>query len=200
MPSVARHALAVERVARAGQRGGAERQPVDAARARRPGARRRARTSPRRPAGGAEAHRLRHLQVREAGQDGLDVCARPARPARAAARASSASIASISPRSHSRTSVATWSLRERPVCSRLPASPTSCVSRASMLRCTSSSVELPLEAAGFDLLRDLRHAALDRRHGRRRADDALRAQHLGVRQQPAMSARHRRRSKPTLAV
>ncbi len=46
--------------------------------------------------------------------------------------------ASIAPRSHSRMSVATWSLRERPVCSRLPASPTRSVSRRSMLRWTSS--------------------------------------------------------------
>src|SRR3989344_2557644 len=47
-------------------------------------------------------------------------------------------IRSISPRSHKRTSVATWSLRLRPVCRRLPASPTSWVRRASMFRCTSS--------------------------------------------------------------
>ncbi|CFU00382.1 Uncharacterised protein [Bordetella pertussis] len=35
-------------------------------------------------------------------------------------------------------SVATWSLRERPVCRRLPASPTSSTRRFSMFRCTSS--------------------------------------------------------------
>ena len=46
--------------------------------------------------------------------------------------------ASISSRSQSLRSVATWSLRERPVCSRLPASPTSAVSRFSMLKWTSS--------------------------------------------------------------
>ena len=68
----------------------------------------------------------------------VDVALGQRRPARAAARAAARRSASISPRSHSRTSVATWSLRERPVCSRLPASPTSCVSRASMFRCTSS--------------------------------------------------------------
>ena len=50
-----------------------------------------------------------------------------------------AESASISPRSHSRTSVATWSLRDRAVCSRLPASPTSSVRRFSMARWTSSS-------------------------------------------------------------
>ena len=47
--------------------------------------------------------------------------------------------ASMAPRSHSRVSVATWSLRERAVCSRLPASPASSVSRISMFMCTSSS-------------------------------------------------------------
>ena len=47
-------------------------------------------------------------------------------------------IKSISPRNHKRTSVATWSLRLRPVCRRLPASPTKVVKRASMFRCTSS--------------------------------------------------------------
>jgi hypothetical protein len=46
---------------------------------------------------------------------------------------------SIASRSHRRMSVATWSLRLRPVCRRLPASPTSAVRRFSMFRCTSSS-------------------------------------------------------------
>src|SRR5260221_1520542 len=46
--------------------------------------------------------------------------------------------ASISARSHRRMSGATWSLRERAVCSRLPASPASSVSRYSILEWTSS--------------------------------------------------------------
>ena len=54
-------------------------------------------------------------------------------------RARSPSSASMAPRSQSRRSVATWSLRERAVCSLLPASPASAVSRCSMLRWTSSS-------------------------------------------------------------
>src|SRR6185312_8819112 len=58
---------------------------------------------------------------------------RPTRTARAAAR-----ISSIAARSQRRMSVATWSLRERAVCRRLPASPTRSVSLASMLRWTSS--------------------------------------------------------------
>ena len=90
-------------------------------------------------------------------------------------------MASISPRSHRRTSVATWSLRLRPVCRRLPASPTSCVRRASMFRCTSSRSSFhsnwPASISG----RIWRHAALD---GGMvvRADDALRGQHFGMRQ------------------
>ena len=59
-------------------------------------------------------------------------------------------------------SVATWSLRERAVCRRLPASPTSAVSRRSMLRCTSSRSTRPGELAALDLAADRRHAALDR--------------------------------------
>ena len=40
---------------------------------------------------------------------------------------------------NSRTPVATWSLRERPVCRRLPASPIRSVSTDSTFMCTSSS-------------------------------------------------------------
>ena len=58
------------------------------------------------------------------------------KPRRSAA--SPATRPSISARSQSRRSVATWSLRERPVCSRLPASPTSAVRRFSTLKWTSS--------------------------------------------------------------
>ena len=46
---------------------------------------------------------------------------------------------SMASRINKRKSVATWSLRERAVCNRLPASPTSSISRRSMLKCTSSS-------------------------------------------------------------
>jgi hypothetical protein len=55
-------------------------------------------------------------------------------------------MSSIASRSHRRMSVATWSLRERPVCRRLPASPTSAVRRFSMLRCTSSSASFHSKA------------------------------------------------------
>ena len=76
-------------------------------------------------------------------------------------------------------SVATWSLRERPVCRRLPASPTSAVRRFSMLRCTSSRSSdhsnLPDSISSVTT----GHAALDvgQVGG---GDDALAGQHAGV--------------------
>ena len=105
---------------------------------------------------------------------------------------------SISPRSHSRRSVATWSLRERPVCRRLPASPTSAVRRFSMLRCTSSSPTDHGEAAGVDLGADLAHAALDRVEVVA-GDHADAASMRACASEPSMSASARRRSKPTEA-
>ncbi len=92
----------------------------------------------------------------------VSVCA-AARSTSARCRSTSrAAIRSISSRSQRRTSVATWSLRERPVCRRLPASPASSIRRASMLRWTSSRSTLPVELAALDLLADRRQAALDR--------------------------------------
>jgi hypothetical protein len=96
-------------------------------------------------------------------------------------------------------SVATWSLRLRPVCRRLPASPTSAVRRFSMLRWTSSSSIAPGEFAALDLAADLRHAALDVGEVLR-ADDALAGQHLGVRERAADVVRAMRWSKKTEAV
>jgi hypothetical protein len=60
-------------------------------------------------------------------------------------------------------------------------------------------LELPLESAGFDLGRDLRHAALDVGQVLR-ADDALRGQHLGMRQAAVDVGPPQPRSKSTLAV
>ena len=48
-------------------------------------------------------------------------------------------MSSSASRSQSRTAVATWSLRDRPVCRRLPASPIRSVSTDSTFMCTSSS-------------------------------------------------------------
>ena len=54
-------------------------------------------------------------------------------------RTNRAMILSVSSRSHRRISVATWSLRLRPVCSFLPTAPTISVRRDSTFICTSSS-------------------------------------------------------------
>ena len=65
-------------------------------------------------------------------------------------------------RTHSLKSVATWSLRERAVCSRRPGSPTSSVSRCSMLKWMSSSSVVNANVAGLDLGLDLLQPAQDR--------------------------------------
>src|SRR6185503_14466002 len=118
------------------------------------------------------------------------------------ARSSSATRArsvSISSRSHRRTSVATWSLRERAVCRRLPASPTSAVRRRSMLRCTSS--------AATDQRK--RPDAISRSIRARPRSIAARSRRLMMRcaasmrawaREPAMSYLARRRSNETDAV
>src|SRR5690606_608759 len=62
--------------------------------------------------------------------------ARPNKPC--CKRVISPRMVSISSRSHRRMSVATWSLRLRPVCSFLPVMPMRSVRRASMFMCTSS--------------------------------------------------------------
>ena len=110
---LARDALAVDRKAGAGERRAAERQAVDA-----PAAIGEALDVARehRVVGQqvmAEGDRLRDLQMREARHDRVGVRARRGRAARGAARASCRDSASIAPRSQSRISVATWSLRER---------------------------------------------------------------------------------------
>jgi hypothetical protein len=126
----------------------------------------------------AEGDGLGRLQMGEARHDRAacaPACFTSARcstsnPAEARAQAS---------RTHSRKSVATWSLRERAVCSRAPAGPTISVSRASMLKWMSSSSRLKAK----------RPAAISRRSGRARhdrvriglADDALGGQHPGMR-------------------
>ena len=87
----------------------------------------------------AEGDRLRDLQMGEARHDERGVALGLVEQRALAGPRSARAEPSISSRSHSRTSVATWSLRERAVCRRLPASPTSAVSRRSMLRWTSSA-------------------------------------------------------------
>ena len=99
----------------------------------------------------AEVDRLGALQVRVAGHPpvavGLGELEQPrhqgARPARAARAAR--------PRTNSARSVATWSLRERPVCSLPPSGPTSSVSRRSTAMWMSSSSALNVELAALEL-------------------------------------------------
>ena len=76
--------------------------------------------------------------------------------------------------------VATWSLRERAVCSRAPASPMREVSSRSTAMCTSSSAGSQANAPAADVLGDAAEPRLDR-VGVGVADDALRASIRGVR-------------------
>jgi hypothetical protein len=144
-PSARATRLAVQRVAGAGQRGGAQRQAVDALAhvGQALGVARKHLHIGQQVV--AKAHRLRHLQVGEAGHHGVGVRSAMSTSARCISPAA-ADQASISPRSHSRTSVATWSLRLRPVCSRLPASPTSCGQARLDVQVHVFQVQLPFEA------------------------------------------------------
>ena len=90
----------------------------------------------------AEGHRLRRLQMGEARHHRAGMLQRLARRARADKPASAASSASMASRTHSRKSVATWSLRERAVCSRPAAGPISSASRPSTFMWMSSSARL----------------------------------------------------------
>ena len=137
-PSSARDRLAVDGVAGAGQGARSERRDVGPASAHRPTGHGRARASPRTPAGGAR----RGPAAPAAGGCGrASPHRRGAAPSRPAARSRLTSAVSRSTsrrRSQSRRSVATWSLRDRPVCS-LPATAPTLPARAiSRLRCTSS--------------------------------------------------------------
>ena len=102
----------------------------------------------------AEGHRLRGLQMGEAGHDRVGMGLAPSRPAPSAAACSWPSISSIASRTQSRKSVATWSLRERAVCSRPAASPISSVSRASTFMWMSSSARENVKLPCVDLRRD----------------------------------------------
>jgi hypothetical protein len=93
-------------------------------------------------------------------------------------------MVSMASRSHRRMSVATWSLRLRPVCRRLPASPTRAVRRFFDVEVDVLVVEVPVELAARDFAADLRHAAFDVGEIGL-ADDALAGQHPGVGQRTA---------------
>ena len=89
-----------------------------------------------------QVDRLRALQVRVARAAASRGGARPARPASPSARAAATRASSAWARTSIATSVATWSLRERAVCSLPPTGPASSVSRRSIAMWTSSSSSL----------------------------------------------------------
>ncbi len=103
----------------------------------------------------AEGHRLGDLQMGEAGHHRVGMGLGLIDQRRLQIRASPRSMRSIAPRTQSRKSVATWSLRERAVCRRPAAGPISSASRASMLRWMSSLASLEDKVAALDLAADL---------------------------------------------
>ena len=172
-PSAAAVACAIDRERRAGQRRRAERALVEP----RAGIGEAAAVAAEHLDVGqqmvAEGHRLGRLQVREARHHDVGVRLglggeRPLQLLRAPVELVDAS------RTYSRKSSATWSLRERAVCSRPAAGPISSASRLSTFMWMSSSFSRELELAALDLAADLLEALQDlARVGL--GDDALRA-------------------------
>ncbi len=176
----ARHAFAVQRVAGAGQRSGAQRQVVGA------------------PAHVGQAfgvarehlhvgqqvvgktHRLRHLHVRVAGHHGVGVAGGQLdqRALHRGQQQGDAVDLAAEPQAHVGGHLV--------VAAAAGVQPLAGVADQGRqpgldVQMHVLELELPFEAAGFDLGRDLRHAALDGGQVRR-ADHALRGQHLGVRE------------------
>ena len=98
----------------------------------------------------AEGHRLRRLQMGEAGHHGRGMFLGARSNARSAPSAPRR-CGSTRPCTQSRKSMATWSLRERAVCSRPAAGPISSASRASTFMWMSSSRVENSNVAGLDL-------------------------------------------------
>ena len=191
---------AIDRERRAGERGGAERQAVDAPAAvgEALGIAREHRVVGEQVM--AEGDRLRDLQMSEAGHDRVGVALGEVDEARAAARRAAPAGASISPRSHRRTSVATWSLRER-------AGVQALAGVADQRRQPPLDVEMDvLEVARpNELPRAISspivgEPALDRPRGRCAETIPTAASIRACASDPAMSAAARRRSKSTDAV
>ena len=117
-PSACGGHLPVDREGRAGQRGGAQRALVHP----RPGVGEAAGVAAEHLDIGhqvvAEGHRLGRLQMGEARHQGVARAPRPWPAAPAAAPAAGSTVRSQASRTHRRKSSATWSLRERAVCSR----------------------------------------------------------------------------------
>ncbi len=133
------HEVGVERQRGPGQGPGPERARRPSARRWRSAGRRRGRAPTRGPAGGGPA------APAGPAAGGCSRAGRRRRPrsARPSSTSWSAMTSVATPvrrrRHHRRRSVATWSLRLRPVCSLAPTSPASSVTRRSMAVCTSSS-------------------------------------------------------------
>ena len=128
-----------------------------------------------------ERHRLRHLQVREAGQDRVGVLIGQRRPVPAAGRRAGRRA------SRSRRA-ATGARRSRPgrcangrCAGACPASPTRCDEARLDVEVHVLEIDAPVEAAAFDLFGDLRQAAPDGREVGRRDDVAV-GEHRRVRQ------------------
>ena len=197
---VGRRRRGVERQRRAGQRAGAERRHVEAGRPSPAAGRRRGRAPSRGPAGGGPAA--------PAGP-AAGGCSRAGRrrPRRRPARAAPAGGRGRAPRRlgssslhQSRRSVATWSLRLRPVWSLAPAGPASSVTRRSTAVWMSSSVGTKANVPVGQLGRDLVERVEDRGHARpRRAARPAPARGRGPASR-ATSWGHSRRSNGRLAV
>ena len=109
-----------------------------------------------------EVDGLGALEVRVAGQRPVEVALGERRAARAISAAQQLLRAAAAwARTNSATSVATWSLRERPVWSLPPTGPTISVSRRSIAMWMSSSSGRDLERVLVDLAADRVEAALD---------------------------------------
>ncbi len=175
-----RHELAVDRVAGAGQRGGAQRQAVDAAAAvgHALGVAREHLHVGQQVM--AEGDRLGHLQVGEARQDGVGVLFGQVqqRPAQCAQQADDGVDLAAQPQAD----IGGDLVVARAAGVQALAGVTDQRGQACFdIQVNVFQVELPLEAAGLDLATDLRHAALDL-GAVGLGDDSLLGQHGGMRQ------------------
>ena len=116
-----------------------------------------------------EQHRLGRLDVRRPGQDRRRPRAPPARRAPARSRGAPRRAGRSRGAVHSRRSVATWSLRERPVWSLPATGPTRSTSAASRFMWTSSRARVPLDRARRDVARQRRRARRRASRPRRRS-------------------------------
>ena len=179
-PSVLRHALAVDREGGAGQRGGAQRQAVDAL----AGVQHALGVAAEHLDVGqhvvAEGDRLRHLHVGKARHDGVGVLLGQVGQ-RAAQRLQQGDDV-VDRGAHVQADVGRDLVVARAAGVQALAGVAHQFGQALFdVQVDVFQVEQPFEAAGLDLALDLGHAALDL-GAVGGADDALRGQHLGVRE------------------